>query len=73
VAKDYAKAREWYEKAEEGDADARRELDYLTIKEATARGRYAEALQLAEARAGKVEAAETQRDGEPGKETASAL
>ncbi len=74
VAQDYAKAREWYEKAaDKGDADAMRNLETLSINEAAATGRYAEALQLAEARAAKEEAAETKREGKLGKETAQAL
>ena len=74
VAQDYAKAREWYEKAaDKGDAEAKTALEQLTIQEAAAAGRYAEALQLQEALAAKVEAVETKREGKPGKETAEAL
>ena len=74
VAQDYAKAREWYEKAaDKGDASAMAELEKLSISEAAAAGRYAEALQLQEALAEKVEAMETKREGKPGRETAEAL
>ena len=74
VAQDYTKAREWYEKAaDKGDADAKANLEGLSIDEAAHAGRYAEALQLQEARALKVEAVETKREGKPGKETAQGL
>jgi hypothetical protein len=74
VAQDYAKAREWYEKAsDKGDATAMAYLEKLPLKQATEAGRYAEALQLQEALAAKVEAAETKREGKPGEETAQAL
>src|SRR5262249_40419716 len=45
----------------------------LAIREAVVAGRYAEALQLQEALAAETEAAETKREGHPGKETAEAL
>ena len=74
VAQDYAKAREWYEKAAaKGDAEAKADLERLTISEAAATGHYAEALKLQEALEAKQEAAETKREGKPGKETAEAL
>jgi TPR repeat protein len=71
VPQDYAKAREWYVKAAaEDDADAKLALERLPIEEAETTGRYAEALQLQEALAAKVEAEETKRDGKPGEQTA---
>jgi TPR repeat protein len=71
VAQDHANAREWYEKAAAmGDASAKAYLQKLPIREAAGSGRYAEALQLQEALAAKIEAAETKREGKPGKETA---
>jgi len=74
VPQDYAKAREWWEKAaDKGDESAKANLEKLPISEAAAAGRYAEALQLCEALAAKQEAAETEREGKPGKETAYAL
>jgi TPR repeat protein len=74
VAQDYAKAREWYEKAaDKGDAEAKARLEQLPIREAVGAGRYAEALQLQEALAVKVQEAETKREGNPAKETAQAL
>ena len=74
VAQDYAMAREWYERAAaNGDATAKADLEKLPIREAAGSGRYAEALQLQEALAAKIEAAETKREGKPGKETAQAL
>jgi TPR repeat protein len=74
VEQDYAKAREWYEKAaDKGDANAAAHLEQLPIREAASAGRYAEALQLQEVLAAKVEAMETKREGKPGKETAQAL
>jgi hypothetical protein len=57
--------------------DAKREADRgaeeLAIREAAGAGRHAEALQLREALAAKVEAAETRRAGKPGTATARAL
>jgi tetratricopeptide (TPR) repeat protein len=74
VPQDYAKAREWYEKAaDKGDAHATVYLEQLLIKEAAGAGRYAEALELQEALATRVEAVETKREGKPGEETAQAL
>ena len=74
VARDYAKAREWFEKAaDKGDPTAKMALEQLPIREAAATGRYAEALQLQEALATKIEAVETNRDGKPGNETAGRL
>jgi TPR repeat protein len=74
VAQDYAKAREWYEKAaDKGEPRANAQLEQLPISEATAAGRYIEALQLQEALAAKVEAVETKREDKPGKETADSL
>jgi TPR repeat protein len=74
VTQDYAKAREWYEKAaDKGDAGAMAQLEQLPIKEAAGAERYAEALQLQEAYAVKVEAVQTKREGKPGEETAQAL
>ena len=73
VAQDYGKAREWYEKAaDKGEPRAKAQLEQLPIRAADA-GRYAEALQLQEALAVKVEEAETKRQGNPAKETAQAL
>jgi hypothetical protein len=48
-------------------------LRTLPIREAVARGRYAEALQLQEALASAEEAVETKREGKPGEETARSL
>jgi len=74
VPQDYAKAREWYEKAAaQGDADAKFALERLPIDEAETTGRYAEALQLQEALAAKVEAEETKRDGKLGEQTATEI
>ena len=74
VAQDYAKAREWYEKAaDKGDARAKAKLEQLSISEAFGAGRYGEALRLQEALVVKVEAAEREREGKPGEETAQAL
>jgi TPR repeat protein len=74
VVQDYAKTREWLEKAaDKGEAEATGALDNLPINEAARAGRYAEALQLQEALAAKVEAVETKREGKPGKEAAWAL
>jgi len=74
VAQDYAKAREWYEKgAAKGGADAKAKLEELSISDAFGAGRYGEALRLQEALLVKVEAAETEREGKPGEETAHAL
>jgi tetratricopeptide (TPR) repeat protein len=73
VAQDYAKAREWYEKAADmGEPIAMDALQNLSIREAAA-GRYEEALQLQEALTAKVEEMETKREGNPAKETAQAL
>jgi hypothetical protein len=72
VAQDYAKAREWYEKAAaKGAASAKEALETLPIREAVAARRYAEALQRQEAFAAKVEAEETKREGKPGEKTAA--
>jgi TPR repeat protein len=74
VPEDHAKAREWYEKAaEKGEATAKARLQGLSIREAAGAGRYAEALELQEALAAKVEAVETEREGKPGEETAQEL
>jgi TPR repeat protein len=74
VAQDQVKAREWYEKAaDKGDGRAIGYLETLQISEAAGAGRYAEALQMQESLAAKVEAAETKREGKPGEETAEAL
>jgi TIR domain len=74
VAQDYAKARDWLEKAaDKGSLAATVSLEKLRMREAVDAGRYAEALQLQEALAAKVEAAETKRDGQDGEETAQAL
>ena len=73
VAQDYGKAREWYEKAaDKGEPRAKAQLEQLPIRAADA-GRYAEALQLQEALAVKVEEAETKREDNPANETAQAL
>jgi TPR repeat protein len=74
VVQDYAKAREWYEKAvEKGEKVAIVNLEKLPIKEAAAAGHYTEALQLQDALAAKREAAETERQGKPHRQTAQAL
>jgi len=74
VAQDYAKARKWYEKAAaKDDAEAKERLEELPISEAAETGRYAEALQLQQALATKVEASETKRGGKPGEKTADVL
>jgi TPR repeat protein len=74
VALDYVKAREWYEKAvDKGEPRAKAQLERLPISEAAAAGHYAEALQLQESLAAKVEAVETKREGKPGEKTADAL
>jgi TPR repeat protein len=74
VAQDYAKAREWYEKAAyKGNADALNNLEKLSIAEAAGAGRYAQALQLQEALAARVEAVETKREGKASKDTGQAL
>ena len=74
VTQDYTKAREWYEKAaDKGDAEAKANLEKLPIMEANGAGRYAEALQLQETLAARVEAVETERAGKPGEETEQAL
>jgi TPR repeat protein len=71
VAQDYAKAREWFEKAaDKGGASAKAQLQRMPIREAVGTGHYAEALQLQEALAAQLEAAETKRVGKPGEETA---
>jgi TPR repeat protein len=70
VAQDYAKAREWFERAAaRGDAIAKMELEWLSIREAESAGRYAVALQRQEALAAKVEAEEVKRGGKPGLQT----
>jgi TPR repeat protein len=64
AAQDYVKAREWFEKAaDKGDASAKAKLEQLSISEAFGAGRYADALQLQEALAVKVEEVETKRRG----------
>ena len=74
VTQDDAKGREWFKKAaDKGDASAKANLEQLSIREAFGAERYAEALQLQEALAAKVEAAEIKRDGQYGKDTAQAL
>jgi TPR repeat protein len=74
VTQDHAKAREWFEKAaDEGNAEAKANLEKLPIMEANGAGRYAEALQLQETLAARVEEAETKREGKPGEETAQEL
>jgi len=72
LEQDYAKAREWFEKAADtGDADA---IAYRSISEAAGAGRYGEALQLQEALSAKVEEDEIKRNGgKPGEDTAEAL
>jgi len=73
-AQNFTEAREWYAKAaDKGDPTAKMALERLPIREAAASGRYAEALQLQEALATKIEAVETNRDGKPGNETAERL
>jgi TPR repeat protein len=74
VPKDYAKAREWAQKALKNGYEASEfTLERLPMWEAADAGRYAEALQLQEALAAKVESAEIKRDGQYGQETAQAL
>src|SRR5207245_1814856 len=74
VPQDYAKARDWFEKsAEKGNPAAKTRLEELSVNEAAKAGRYAEALQLQEGLAVKVEAVETIREGKHGEETAQAL
>jgi TPR repeat protein len=75
VEKDYAKARELYEKAAaRGQAYAQAQLDQPQISEAAEAGRYAEALQLQEVLAAKMETMETKSDaGAPDWNTAQAL
>jgi TPR repeat protein len=74
VAQDYVKAREWFEKAaDKGDASAKAKLEQLSISEAFGAGRYADALQLQEALAVKVEEVETKREGKAAMETVDAL
>ena len=74
VMQDFPKAREFYELAiAKGNASARIHLEKLSIREAEWAGRYAEALQLQEAFAAKVETDETKREGRAGKETRNAL
>jgi TPR repeat protein len=74
IEQDYAKAREWYQKAaDKGHAEAKAHLEQLSIREAAEAGRYAEALQLQERLAVKVEEVETKREGKPGEQTAHAL
>ena len=74
MPQDYAKAREWFEKAAaQGNASAKMALERLPIREAETAGGYAEALRLVEALAAKVEAEETKSDGKPGEQTAGAL
>ena len=59
--------------ADTGRHEREGNLESLSISEAAAAGRYSEALRLQEAVAEKKEAAETKREGKPGKETAAAL
>jgi tetratricopeptide (TPR) repeat protein len=74
VAQDFAKAREWYEKAaDKGAPGAKRFLLILPIYEAAAAGHYAEALQMEERLAAALEAAENKEKGRPGEATAIAL
>jgi len=69
--KDYAKARQWYEKAAvKGDATAKAFLEKVLISEAVETGRYTDALKMQEVLAARVEAEETKREGKPGNETA---
>jgi hypothetical protein len=72
--KDDTKARRWFEKAaDNGDENAKVQLQKLRTSATAAAGRYAGALHLQEVSAADVEAAETKREGKPGKETAQAL
>ena len=74
AGQDYANACEWYEKAaEKGSTGATAQLEPITIRQAVGAGRYADALHLQEALSAKVEAAETKRKSNPGKETAEEL
>ena len=73
VAQDYAKAREWYEKAaDKGDASDEATSRYNTKLRSwsSQRRTLCEALQLQEASAMKVGEAETKHEGKPGRETA---
>jgi hypothetical protein len=78
---DYAKAREWFEKAAAaGDADAVNALANLAwapqrsaIADAYAAGKYAEALRLEESLADEIQAYEVKTDGKPGHRTANIL
>jgi tetratricopeptide (TPR) repeat protein len=71
AAQDFAKAREWYEKAaDKGDTAAKDFLLTLPVYEAAAAGHYAEALQRQEALAAATEAKE---EGKPGASTAREL
>jgi TPR repeat protein len=71
VAQDFAKAREWYEKAaDKGDTAAKYFLLILPVYEAAAAGHYVEALQRQEALAA---AAEAKEEGKPGALTAREL
>jgi hypothetical protein len=74
VAQDYAKAREWWEKAAaRGNASAEMALERQSIIEADTAGRYDDALRLVEELAAKVETEEGKSDGKPGEQTAKAL
>ena len=78
---DYAKAREWFEKAAAaGDASASKALSDLQwapkrneIEAARSSGQYADALRLQEELAQEIEADEAKTDGKPGARTASEL
>lgn len=74
VTKDFVKARAWYEKAIAKGSDlAKTNLERLMIDEATAAGRYGEALKSQTSRTERIVAAETKENGKPGEQTAGAL
>src|SRR5262249_52028860 len=74
VTQDYAKAREWFEKAvDKGDVSAMASLGLIYANGFGVTQDYAKALQWEEAYEAKVESEETKRLGKPGKETAQAL
>jgi TPR repeat protein len=74
VAQDYAKAREWYQKAAElGEVNAINAINKMPISSAEVAGPYAMALQINDMYAKAVEENETRVEGKPGQGTALAL
>ena len=74
VPQDSAKAREWYGKAADtGAPEGRDRMEALAIHEAARAGSYADALDMEESRAAKIESRETERGGSPGEDTAREL